>query len=160
MLISALLLRSFRIGSNNLAAILLLQNKLEEARKALAEAWSLEAGKADLTSSRILFMRLSAAFLESQPYGVYVGQLKTLLAIDELPDHANVAKVWDIDYYITYLCTKLSESEAEILTAIAAAMNDRAKVPALDTFALWTSQPPIPLDGPWPDNVKATAQAI
>ena len=40
---------------------------------------------------------------------------------------------------------------AEFLTALVAALNDRAKLPDLDRFPEWRDQPSIPLDAPWPD---------
>ena len=38
----------------------------------------------------------------------------------------------------------------EFLTALVAALNDRANLPDLDRFSEWRDQPPVPLDAPWP----------
>ena len=38
---------------------------------------------------------------------------------------------------------------AESLSALAAAMNDRAKLPYPDRFPAWRGQPRVPLDAPW-----------
>jgi hypothetical protein len=37
---------------------------------------------------------------------------------------------------------KLGERNAELLVAIAAAMNDRSKLPDLDRFSEWRDEPP------------------
>ena len=37
----------------------------------------------------------------------------------------------------------------EFLTALVAAMNDRAKLSELEKFPKWRNQPPVPLDKPW-----------
>ena len=133
---------------NNLASILLLRGAMEDGRRMLSEAWAIEAGHADLTSSRIAFMRLVAALLDHQAAGVYIGQLKTLLAVDPLPDNANVAKIWEIDPVVAHLRPRLAAGEAEFLTAVAGAMNDRTKLPAVEAFPQWRSQPALPLDTP------------
>jgi tetratricopeptide (TPR) repeat protein len=145
---------------NNLASILLLSGAMQEARGILAEAWAREQGEAELTSSRIAFMREVAALLDNEPAGLYIDQLKTLLAVDPLPDHANVVKTWDIDHFISYLRPKLTEEQTQFLSAVTAAMNDRAKLPALDTFAQWNSQSAVPLNTPWPVSTKVITQSV
>ena len=42
---------------------------------------------------------------------------------------------------------------AEFLTALVAALNDRAKLPDLDRFPEWRDQPPVPLDAPSPGRI-------
>ena len=68
---------------------------------------------------------------------------------------SDVAVPWDIAYFIGHLNAQLGahkdELKAEFLTALAAALNDRAKLPDLDRFPEWRAQPPIPLDAPWPN---------
>ncbi|MCX6879825.1 MAG: hypothetical protein NTW21_39375 [Verrucomicrobia bacterium] len=81
----------------------------------------------------------------------FPGQLKTLLTGPELPVASDVAVPWDIDYFIEFLKPKLGEHNAEFLTALVAAMNDRAQLSALDSFPEWREQPPVLLDAAWPD---------
>ena len=40
---------------------------------------------------------------------------------------------------------------AEFLTALVAALNDRTKLPALESFPAWRGQTPLPIETPWPD---------
>jgi hypothetical protein len=86
------------------------------------------------------------ALLESKNSTPFIGKLKTLLAVDPLPDHADVARVWDIAYFIEYLRPKLPPDQVEFLMALAEAMNDPTKLPELDKFPLWRDTPPLPLD--------------
>jgi hypothetical protein len=58
----------------------------------------------------------------------------------------------EIGYFFELIRQKLPEGSVEFLTALLDATNDRACVAALDQFAAWLDQPPIPLDTPWPIN--------
>jgi len=137
---------------NNLCTVLILQGKLAEAKSLLARAWQLKYGRHDLTSTRLLFVRLAIALLEFQPVEVFVGQLKNLLALESLPDHAEVVKVWDITCFIESLRPKIPPDAGDFLTALVSAMNDRTNLADLDRFPEWRNQPPIPLDTPWPNE--------
>lgn len=64
---------------------------------------------------------------------------------------SDVAVPWDIAYFIEFLKPKLGEHPAEFLTALVAALNDRAKLSALDSFPEWLNTLPLPLGTPWPD---------
>lgn len=64
---------------------------------------------------------------------------------------SDVAVPWDIAYFIEFLKPKLGEHSAEFLTALIAALNDRTKSSALDSFPEWRNQPPVQLDAQWPD---------
>ena len=69
---------------NNLCAVLVVRGKLAEAKWLLSQAWQLKCACHDLTSTRVLVVRLAIALLESQPAEVFVGQLKTLLSLQSL----------------------------------------------------------------------------
>ena len=103
------------------------------------------------TTPRLAFLRHLIALLESQPDTPFLGQLKTLLTGPELPVASDVAVPWDIAYFLDFPNPKLGAPNAEFLTALVAALNDRAKLPDLDRFPEWRAQPPIPLDAPWPN---------
>ena len=143
---------------NNLCTVLVPQGKLAEAKSLLARAWQLKRGQHDLTSTRILFVRLAIALLELQPVEVFVGQVKNLLALESLPDHAEVVKVWDITCFIESLRPKIPPDAGNFLTALVSAMNDRTKLADLDRFPEWRTQPPIPLDAPWTNGEKAVVK--
>ena len=136
---------------NNLVLTLIMLGKLEEARQILAVNWRLNAPPHANTIPRLAFLRHLIALLESQPDTPFLGQLKTLLTGPELPVASDVAVPWDIAYFIGHLNAQLGAPNTEFLTALVAALNDRAKLPDLDRFPAWRNQPPAPLDAPWPD---------
>ena len=136
--------------ANNLVLTLLMLSKLDEAREILATNWRLNAPPHANTTPCIAFLRHIIALLESKTTMPFLGQLKTLLTGPEHPAARDVAVPWDIAYFIEYLRPKLRSGSAEFLSALVAALNDRAKLPDLDRFPEWRDQPPLPLDPPWP----------
>jgi tetratricopeptide (TPR) repeat protein len=136
---------------NNLALTLIMLGKLEEARQILAANWRLNAPPHANTTPRIAFLRHTITLLESQPNTPFLGQLKTLLTGPELPVASDVAVPWDMAYFLEFLNPKLGGQNAEFLTALVAALNDRAKFPDLDQFQEWREQPLVSLEVPWPD---------
>ena len=123
--------------------------KLEEARQILAANWRLNAAPHANTTMRIAFLRHLIALLESQPDNLFLDQLKTLLTGPELPVSSDVAVPWDIAYFIEHLRPQLSPGNADFLTALIAAINDRAILPMLDNFSVWRDQPAVSLEMPW-----------
>ena len=85
--------------------------------------------------------------VDDGPTEKFVGQLKTLLALESLPDYADVVKVWDIAYFIEHLRPKLPPDSANFLAALAAVLNDRTKLPELEKFPVWHEVKTLPLDG-------------
>jgi hypothetical protein len=136
----------------NLVLTLIMLGKLEEARQILAANWRLNAPPHANTTPRIAFLRHVITLLESQPDTPFLGQLKTLLTGPELPVASDVAVPWDIAYFIEFLKPKLGGHNAEFLTALVAALNDRTKLSELEHFPEWKNQPSIPLDVPWPEK--------
>ena len=131
---------------NNLLLTLIMLDKLEEARQILAANWRLNAPPHANTTPRIAFLCHLIALLELQSNTPFLGQFRTLLTGPELPVSSDVAVPWDIAYFIEFLKPKLGEHNAKLLTALVAALNDRAQLPALDQFPEWRNQPAIPLD--------------
>lgn len=131
---------------NNLCTVLIMQGKLNEAKSLLKSAWQLKSGQHDLTSLRLLFVRLTVALLEAQPAAVFLGQLKTLLADASLPDYADVTKTWNIPDFIGHLNAELGAQNVKFLTALAIATNDHSKISDLDQFPEWRDANPLPLE--------------
>lgn len=132
---------------NNFSTLLIMMGNLAGAREHLQRAWAIKQSTGhDITSIRVLFIRLTVALLESEPMDRYIGQLCTLAAIPELGDYADVNKTWDIGYFIEFLRPKINDHQAKFLTALVAALNDRDKLPQLDQFPEWRNASPQPLD--------------
>jgi hypothetical protein len=138
---------------NNLAIVLMRAGNIAESRALNAAAWRLKAGRHDVTSGRILFVRLALRFIggrgDPRPY---VGQLKTLLHLEPLVCFGDVARVWDIPDVIAMLRAVLAPADAELLARLAEALNDPAHLVALDTCDAWRVAPLVSLDEPWPED--------
>jgi hypothetical protein len=133
----------------NLCTTLVMQDKLEESRQHLSRAWLIKQGDHDITSARILFVRLAVAFLESQSAGHFIGQLKVLISGNTLGTKVNIVRVWDIDPFLANLRAKLVPEITDFLEALVRALNDRSQVSTLDDFGLWRNQSFVSLDAPW-----------
>lgn len=133
----------------NLCTAIVMQGRLVEAKQHLIRGWQIKTGQHDLTSTRLLFVRLVVALLELQPAGQFVGYLKTVLSQEHLAALTGVARVWDIAYFIEFLRPKIGERHAEFLTALVAALNDRTKAPDLERFPEWQAQALVSLEVPW-----------
>jgi WD40 repeat protein/Flp pilus assembly protein TadD len=130
---------------NNLCVVLVMQGKLPEAKSLCAEAWSRKRGRHDVTSARILFVRLAIALLEKEPIAPYVGRLKMLVGT-ALDTEGDVSPRWDMDAFFDCLRPKMSVREVEFLKAVVAAMNDPATVADLDVFVEWRDTSLAPAD--------------
>jgi hypothetical protein len=96
---------------------------------------------------RIAFLRLVIALLELQPEAPFLGQLKTLLTGPELPVSSDVAVPRDIASFIESIRPKLPSGSTNFLTALAAVLNDRRKLPELEKFSILLEAEPLPIDG-------------
>ena len=135
---------------NNLAVVLVLQGKLDEAIPLLARAWRLKAGQHDLTSARVLWVRIAAAMCRGDAVEFYLGQLKTLLLDDPaLATTGGVSATWQIEPVIDQLGLHLRDEQIELLVTISAVFEDRALAPDLDRFLEWEGQPPLDPNVPW-----------
>jgi hypothetical protein len=137
---------------NNLALVLMRAGKLPEGRRLNAEAWRLKDGSHDLTSGRILFVRIALNLLEGDDARLYLGQLKTLLHRDSLDCTGDIAPIWDIPDVLTMLWTKLPAADADLLMHAAKALEDRLYVIALEALDAWRTAAPVPLEVGWPEG--------
>ncbi|NUN08627.1 MAG: toll/interleukin-1 receptor domain-containing protein [Ignavibacteriaceae bacterium] len=134
---------------NNLSSILLMQGKHNEAKDNLINAWNLKNFKHDITSPRILYVRLTTAILQKDSTGVYIGQLKTLFSLGPLPDYAEVSATWEPVHFVEYLRTNLGDDNSDFLLALADVTNDFNLLWILDKYDIWKNQEPVSLDVAW-----------
>jgi nephrocystin-3 len=135
---------------NSLCMVLVMQGKLVEAKALAEEAWTLQASRHDLTSGRILAVRLAIALIEAEPVGVYVGQLKTLLAGESVKAAGNIASTWDAHSFLASARPKLSKPDADFLEDVSATLNDRVSQIDLARHLGWTEYDALPLEAAWP----------
>jgi hypothetical protein len=123
-----------------------------------AEAWTLKAGQHDLTSGRVLFVRIALECLRGAPdVGVYVGQAKTLLTGEHLDCLGGIDPVWDVPDVLAMLRDALPSAAARLLAGIAEALNDRDHLVTLDRIEAWSAAPAVPLEAPWPEEAPGSS---
>jgi tetratricopeptide (TPR) repeat protein len=137
---------------NNMAIVQMLADRLDEAKRMNAEAWSLKASQHDVTSGRILFVRSALCMLRNEDSKLYTGQLRTLLAKPKIPCQGNITRQWDAADILDELRSRLTPEQADFLAALVAALNDPDKIADLERFDLWRSTQPVPLEAPWPNE--------
>jgi len=137
---------------NGLALVLVRTAGLYAAWRANAEAWRLLDGAHDVTSARVLLVRVAFRILAGdRNVGLYFGQLKTLLARPSLSRWGGVARHWDVDDALNLLRMQL-RNEGELLVQATRVLDGCAAPGVLDVFDAWTAAPAVGLDVPWPDS--------
>ncbi len=138
---------------NNLALIFLLADQIDESAEANARAWELKSsvctGGHDMTSARILFVRLALDWLTGADASAHLGQLRTLLNRPELPALGGIQQTWDAEDILDRLAERLASERAEFLRALVNSFNHRERVAELDAWRFWTDQEPVPLETGW-----------
>jgi proteasome accessory factor A len=135
---------------NNLAVILMMGGKTEEALTVNAHAWKSKAGLHDLISARILTMRLALAMLTGMSCAQYLGQLKTLLLQPALPCLGDIDPIWDPSDVLRFLQSRLTPGQTLSICILARVLNHQRLVPALERWGGWARQPAVPLADSWP----------
>jgi proteasome accessory factor A len=136
---------------NHLAMVLLRAGRLDEAAEWNAAAWALKAGRHDLVSGRILFVRIALLLLRGErDVSLPLGQLKTVLSMEPLACLADVARVWTIPDVLDSLGDRLSDDDMQLMLHAFEALNDRAHLPVLEALRPWRDAEPVGLAVPWP----------
>jgi tetratricopeptide (TPR) repeat protein len=137
---------------NHLAMVLLRAGRLDEAKTWNAEAWCLKAGRHDLVSGRILFIRIALCLLQGRrDVALYLGQLKTVFNLDPLECLADIAVTWEIHDVLDTLCEHLPDADATLLVHLTEALNDREHLEVLETFEEWRTVEAVGLEVAWPE---------
>jgi proteasome accessory factor A len=135
---------------NNLATVLIMQGRLAEARQQLTMAWQLIGTRYDLTSARVLTMRLTTAFLADERVQLFLGQLKRHVKMQPLPDFANVSNYWRAECVIRAVAPMLDECTVGLLGQVVAVLNREQVDASLDLWQSWRDAQVCPLEFPWP----------
>jgi len=142
---------------NNLASVLLMQDKREETRLALERAWELQAGRRDLTCARILWLRLALDWVEGRSGQPHLGRLKTLFEEPELPAFENISTTWNIDPVVRSIADRLAPDQLALLQWIAEALNDRGHAYTPASHPRWSESASTALDAE--ENPRPAARA-
>lgn len=99
---------------NNLGVVLLLQGRVAEAREQVTQAWQQSGAPYDLTSARILTTRLVVALVDNEPCELFLGQLKSHLAIRPLSNVADVNRFWQMNPVIDVIAPRLEPGDVRL----------------------------------------------
>jgi tetratricopeptide (TPR) repeat protein len=132
---------------HHLARLCLMKNDLAEAREHVIQGWATHADAKVFVIGRLLWLQLTIELLgeekaepKLQNTRLNVGRLKTAL------HNERACREWTTQPVLDHLKPRLSGSDYALLAALAAALNDRTKLPVLDQFAEWRNATPQPLD--------------
>jgi hypothetical protein len=121
----------------HLARVLLMQDRLPEAREAIAFAWQLirdrevQQENQSYILPRILFFRILFAMLARSSYASLVKRLKRELR------GGNNRESWTIEPVITHFRQYLRPHDFNFLEAIAEAINSAENMDRLNAFEVW-----------------------
>jgi hypothetical protein len=135
---------------NNLASVLLMQGRLSDACEQVTLAWQQIGTAYDRTSVRVLVLRLAIALVGGEPSQVLIGQAKRHVAMEPLPDFADVEPRWRVAPLLEALVPRLTMDQHMLLKGIAEVLNGDRLVASLLGVRLWRETPEQPLDAPWP----------
>ena len=136
----ALLARRFEVPGTwvHLARVLLMQDRIPEARQAVAAAWRCltggEAGGAAplYVRHRVLYLRLLCAALARRPYRRLAASLRRALECDD------ERMTWTIGPVLKHLAPHLPRRDRAFLAAVAEAVDQAQGLRKAQTFAAWT----------------------
>ena len=157
---------------NNVSMVLMMMDRLAEAKLMTSDAWNVKGTNHDVTSGRILWVRLAINLLESTSIDLYLGQLKSLVSKPEVEQALSVTDYWNVESVIDNLATRLNDNEMELLTSLWQYFNNRSHFHVqidsseqtstspssglyfLNDLKIWHDQQEISLDEAWPIREK------
>ena len=145
---------------NNLSSVLLLKGDFEEVDRLTREAWTLKRNRHDMTSARILCLRIILAYSERSDADFFIGQCKSLLERrTPLRYDGDVAREWNFERPLETLRTRIAPDEWSLVNLIVSALNDRRRIAALNQHGRWNAAPAIPPATAWPTPVLRAEQS-
>jgi HEAT repeat protein len=133
----------------NLAGVELMRSGPDRARKLLVRAWASCARSADLTTARILALRLIVASMRGESLSTYLGQLKTILVEGALSNVADVDQERFAAPVLTFAEPYLTHEHRLLVTAITDVLKGASPRSTLSELEIFASQPALPLGQRW-----------
>lgn len=140
----------------NLAGVELMRSGPDRARRLLVRAWASCARSADLTTARVLTMRLIVASIEGESHSTYLGQLKTILDEGALSNVADVDQERFAAPVLTFVEPYLTSEDRLLVAAIMGVLKGTSPASTLSELDIFARQPPLPLDQRWETPDRAT----
>lgn len=117
----------------HLARVALATDAIAEAEEYVRRAWECRDEGPSYIPPRILWLEIALAMLRipsGRPLPLLLGALRTALRDTHSYD-------WTVAPVLDHLQDRLPEQDHALLAALAAAINDHNRIPALDAFPLW-----------------------
>ncbi len=134
----------------NLASVLLMQGRCSEADEQLRLAWQIAGTRYDLTSARVLLIRLALALLDREPSDTFAGQLKTHLALWPFENLADVTIRTDVDVAFEAIGARFEPEDLSLLKTLVGVLNGDRGLESLEDVERWRVSEAKTLDVPWP----------
>ncbi len=130
----------------NLSSVLLLQDKLGEARDLLSRAYIVDGPRGDATTARILYLDIVLSYCTDSDYSDALGKMKALLLRGLIKTRNSISNKVSFATVVEFLFlhNKLSAAEREFLAALMEAINDDKKLADLERFEVWENVTPDP----------------
>ncbi len=134
---------------HHLARLCLITGRFDEAREQVAQAWAARADAKPYLVARLLWFQLALGMVKNrgqrkeagdQHTVIVIGMLKTALQIE------GVHMAWNMVPILHHLKARLNGDDHTLLTALVAALSDRANVEKLEEFPEWRDAAPQPLE--------------
>ncbi|MFH1198523.1 MAG: toll/interleukin-1 receptor domain-containing protein [bacterium] len=122
---------------NNLSTIQLMQNRISDSNATNQRAWQIKNNNHDITSLRILTLKLVLRWLEKEDGSKFIGQIKNKINDNPFVYNAGVSDLWDIKCMTDFLENKLPAEYQEFLIDLITVLNKKREIEILDHYKFW-----------------------
>ena len=116
---------------HHLARICLITDKFTEAEKHVQEAWKVKHEAKPYIVVRLLWFKITLAFIEDNYLESYIGQLKSVLQKED------AFMEWTMQPVLDHIKSQLSEHQHAFLAALVDAMSNKQNLEKLNDFKEW-----------------------
>jgi tetratricopeptide (TPR) repeat protein len=124
-------------GTNcHLSRIYILTNRLSDAQEHIEQAWQHLKEAPIYVAARILWFKITLAFITKSSNDNYFGQLKTVLQKE------NAFMSWTMQPVLDHIKPQLTGQQHALLSALVNAMSDKQNLEKLNNFQEWKDAKP------------------
>ena len=123
----------------HLVRVLIIMDRLDEAREILAAAWDQRAGAPPDVVARMLWFEVFFSLLDGADIWLPLSRLKALLQSN------GSFNTWTLAPLLEHVRPSLGVEAFELLSALFEVWCDRSRLPELDRFERWRESVPLPV---------------
>lgn len=141
-LLLQVLSKQFEIPGTNchLSRIYILTNRLSDAQEHIEQAWQHRLDAPFYVTARMLWFKITLAFLEKNTPENYLGRLKFVLQKE------NAFMEWTMQPVLDHIKPQLTEEQHDLLVALVDTMSDKANLAKLNEFEEWRNAEPMEIE--------------